>query len=250
MDGSFDPNSANSSIERNVEVSKEEENRSNTEETRNNNEANRYMENITYFQDDPTSPVQIRTNGATIVENNSHILKPSTSYEETGQEKPRSASIRNIEVNKLSNFELIGRGNNGNVYKCSCSELNDDGELLCKELVAVKEERGYKLHKEDKVMYEATKLFFLNHPNIIKCYGVVKKQDCIDCVVMELGQCSLRIFLNDLGDVLSQNKGYSSRNFLSYRLCIEYLLQIARGMENAHSHVKFVYLEINLSFKL
>ena len=68
---------------------------------------------------------------------------------------------------------------------------------------------------------------------------MVHKENSIDWIVMELGDCSLKEFLNDLRNVLRENAdAFGLRDILSYRQCLEFFLQIARGMKEAHSKVK------------
>jgi hypothetical protein len=55
---------------------------------------------------------------------------------------------------------------------------------------------------------------------------------------MELGDCSLKEFLNDLRRLLSSLEDYDLRDILPYRQCVEYFLQIVRAMKEAHSKVK------------
>ena len=257
MDGSFDPSESNDdSIERNVEASSEEttapvalvterlnstltqfdENSSQDEQPRrlsaSNNEQTPLFQIYQDLDEQQRTVVQISSNEEIIVGNNNHILSPSTSRED--QQQQISPMIRYIDGSSVYNLkDLNKRGTNGKIYTANWTELENRSEL-----VAVKEEMGSKAEKDGKVVYEAEKLSDLNHENIIAFYGMIQKSHSADWIVMELGDCSLNEFLNDLRQLLRiPNVEYGIRDIFSYRNCVEFFLQIARGMEYAHLKV-------------
>ena len=265
MDGSFDPQSNNDSIERNVEVPSIVQ--SQLSSTTENNEINGTTEsNSTYqtaaYSYDEFSPDENVISKSETKEpffqvlyykdtddetketfedaeykqvknepNPSKVLLPSSSYEESAIGK-RSPMI--IDERSLQKLERIARGANGEVFKYSYSHSyskESDSELVTRsELVAIKHEFGRKCDKSEKIVKEYTKLLDLDHVNIIKLLGIVEKKDSNDLIVMELGECSLRMFLNDY----ELHVPYR----IPFRICILYFLQIARGMKEAHAKVR------------
>ena len=197
------------------------------------------------LDDQPRVVIQSPSNQDVIeikTDRNSHILLPSTSRED--QSSPK---IRHIDVNSLFDITKLkgsdGRhkkGSNGEIYTAKWSE-NENRSVL----VAIKVEDGTKTEKEGKVYCEAEKLNDLKHEHIIEFYGVVPKLDSVDWVVMELGDCSLKEFLNDLRRLLNSLEDYDLRDILPYRQCIEYFLQIVRAMKEAHSKVRKVFIFFN-----
>jgi hypothetical protein len=259
MDGSFDPSESNDdSIERNVEASSEEtttpvaiaterlnstltqfdENSSQDEESRRLSASNEQTPLFQIYQDldDQQRPiVQITSNEEIIAGNNNHFLLQSTSREDQHQQV--SPTIRYIDARSIYNLkDLNKRGTNGKIWTANWTESENRSEL-----VAVKEEMGSKAEKDGKVIYEAEKLNDLNHENIIGFYGMIHKSHSADWTVMELGDCSLNEFLNDLRQLLP-NAQYGIRDIFSYRNCVEFFLQIARGMEYAHLKVNALWV--------
>jgi hypothetical protein len=281
MDGSFDPSETGSgdSNERNVEIKSElsassillatnnetttttktkealttstpnssilalESNSTLTHATGSSTSINSLVQPTLYqiYQDldeQPRVVTQSPSNQDVIIDRNSHYLLPSTSRED--QPSPK---IRYIDENSLYDItKLKGsdgkykKGSNGEIYTAKWSE-NENRSVL----VAIKVEDGTKTEKEGKVYCEAEKLSDLKHEHIIEFYGVVPKLDSVDWVVMELGDCSLKEFLNDLRRLLNSLEDYDLRDILPYRQCVEYFLQIVRAMKEAHSKVKKVF---------
>ena len=243
MDGSFDPKS-NGSIERNIDARNDtkydfepvEENAENQaidtsqSQSQSNLEASNQVETMSslteiypfqtlYYRDtDEPQAFEDLFNKDVITEKNPKVITPSASYDDV-----KTPPI--IDERNLRKLERLGAGSNGEVFKYSYSK---DFEQRS-ELVAVKEEFGKKGDKNEKVVNEYLKLYDLNHEHIIKIIGIVPKKDSSDWVVMELGDCSLRNFLNDF-------KTYVPFK-IPHRLCIDYFLQISRGMKEAHSKV-------------
>ncbi len=160
-----------------------------------------------------------------------------------------SPKIRYINENSLYDItNLIGsngvykKGSNGEIFTAKWSENGNHSVP-----VAIKKEIGTKAEKEDKVYCEVKKLINLKHENVIEFIGMVYQPNSVDWVVMELGDCSLKEFLNDLRRLLSSLEGYDLRDIMPYRQCVEYFLQIVRAMKEAHSRVKKTYFFFNFT---
>jgi len=190
------------------------------------------------YQDLDEQPVVTQSpfNQGVIIDRNSHILLPSTSREDQPSPKIRFINENSLyDITKLKGSDgKYKKGSNGEIYTAKWSENENRSSVL----VAIKVEEGSKTEKEGKVYCEAEKLSDLKHENIIDFYGVVSKLDSVDWVVMELGDCSLKEFLNDLRRLLSSLEDYDLRDIMPYRQCVEYFLQIVRAMKEAHSRVK------------
>jgi hypothetical protein len=182
------------------------------------------------------SVIQITTNEAVKIDRNSHFLLLSTCREDQ-----RSPQIRYIDENSLYDITKLkgsdGRhkkGSNGEIYTALWRENENHIKL-----VAIKKEKGTKAEIEGKVLKEVKKLINLKHENVIEFIGMVYQPNSVNWVVMELGDCSLKEFLDDLRRLLISQ---SLRDILPNRQCVEYFLQIVRAMKEAHSKVRKVFL--------
>lgn len=77
-------------------------------------------------------------------------------------------------MNKYEVQQLIGQGSQANIYKAFC--------VKTKQLVAIKHYTGidfYETEDVQQIVDEGKLLLALKHPNILKCYDLVKKPNDI-----------------------------------------------------------------------
>lgn len=220
MDGSFIPNEPTSD---NLESSRLEEEEENFTAINSSNQVNSLSESFMNDSETLTKAVQQTQQNENVAEfQRSFQIHPYIPY---------------IKMDSLSTFKRVNSGTNGAIYT---SEMENSNES-----VIVKEEFGTKIDKQNKVWREAEKLFALKDVgNVIEIKGLIQRSDSADSIVMEKGDYSLKTFQNECQKILKDPKysGTMFRDVLSYRQCLEFLIQIASGMNEAH-------LKVILKFK-
>lgn len=166
------------------------------------------------------------------------------------QENTISTFISIVDKCNITFYEQLASGDSSKLHKCLMKKSDNTLQLATVKIVDSDNQldKQEKRAKRQAIKYQVSKLCNLSHHNIIKCYGVVKICNSIDWVLMEFGECSLRTFLEDIQVFLRKNNDWSLRKIFSYRICIEYFLQIARGMNEAHSKVNIFFVMILKTF--
>jgi hypothetical protein len=144
--------------------------------------------------------------------------------------EPSLSGVHRVDSSALAVLAKIGEGSFGEVSLCQCPTF---GRVAVKWIKSTKVERWASFWREAELMSR------LNHPNVLRFYGLVTQGDYVVGIMTEFAASgSLASFMRRKGAVAGQASG-----FLPLQCRVQLALQAANGMAYLHSQ-KVVHFDV------